>query len=93
MWHWVPPAALLSVLLWTSYACLLHVWGGRSLRDLLVYWVAAAVGFSVGQLLGMLLQLPLPRIGQVHVVEASLFAWLALIGARELAGSRTATRS
>jgi hypothetical protein len=93
MWDLVPPALLLSVLLCTAYASLLHLWGGRSLRDLLVYLAAAASGFAVGQLLGMLLQIPLPRIGQVHVVEASLFAWLALIGARELAGSRTGTSS
>ncbi|RIK35666.1 MAG: hypothetical protein DCC57_23140 [Chloroflexi bacterium] len=88
MLQWIPPALLLSALLCIAYASLLHLWGGRSLRDLLVYIAAAAGGFAVGQLLGVLLQLPLPRIGQVHVVEASIFAWLALIGARELAGSR-----
>lgn len=85
----VPPAVLLSALLCAGYAGLLHLWGGRSLRDLLVYLAAAAGGFAVGQLLGVLLQIPVPRIGQVHVIEASLFAWLALIGARELAGNRS----
>ncbi|MCC6168130.1 MAG: hypothetical protein IT329_12965 [Caldilineaceae bacterium] len=89
MFQWIPPALLLSALLCIAYASLLHLWGGRSLRDLLIYAAAAAGGFAVGQLIGMLLQLPLPRIGQVHVVEASIFAWLALIGARELAGNRS----
>lgn len=88
MWELVPPALLISALICTGYASLLHLWGGRTLRDLLVYWIAAAGGFAVGQLLGMLLQIPLPRIGQVHVIEASIFAWLALVGAHELAGSR-----
>jgi hypothetical protein len=88
MLAWIPPALLLGVLLSIAYASLLHLWGGRSLRDLLIYMAAAAGGFAVGQLLGVLLQLPLPRIGQVHIVEASIFAWLALIGARELTGNR-----
>jgi len=88
MLAFVPPALLLSVLLSVAYAGLLHLWKGRSLRDLLLYLVASALGFAVGQLLGLLLQIPLPRIGQVHVVEASIFAWAALIGVRELTVAR-----
>jgi hypothetical protein len=84
MFAFVPPALLLGILLSVAYASLLHLWKGRSLRDLLLYLMASAGGFALGQLLGLLLQIPLPRIGQVHVVEASLFAWLALIGVREL---------
>ena len=80
----VPPALLLGIVLSVAYATLLHLWKGRNLRDLLLYLVASAGGFAVGQLLGLLLQIPLPRIGQIHVVEASLFAWIALIGIREL---------
>lgn len=86
----VPPALLLSVLLSVSYAALLHLWGGRSLQELLLYLAASGSGFAVGQLLGILIQIPLPRIGQVHVIEASLFAWLALVGARELSAGRRA---
>jgi hypothetical protein len=80
----VPPALLLGLLLSVAYAGLLHVWKGRSLRDLLLYLVASAVGFAIGHLLGLLLQIPLPRIGEVHVIEATVFAWVALIGVREL---------
>jgi hypothetical protein len=84
----LPPALLLGLILSAAYAALLHVWKGRGLRDLLLYQVASGGGFAVGQLLGVLLQIPLPRIGQLHVVEASLFAWLALIGLRELTIAR-----
>jgi len=84
MLAFVPPALLLAILLSVAYASLLHLWKGRSLRDLLLYLVASAVGFAVGQLLGLLLQIPLPHIGQVHVIEATVFAWVALIGVREL---------
>jgi hypothetical protein len=88
---YVPPALLLGVLLSVAYAGLLHLWKGRSLRDLLLYLIASAGGFAVGQLLGLLLQIPLPRIGQIHVVEASVFAWIALIGVRELTVMRRTT--
>ena len=88
MLAYVPPALLLSLLLSVAYAGFLHLWKGRSLRDLLLYLIASAGGFAVGQLLGLLLQMPLPRIGQVYVVEASVFAWLALVGVRELTVAR-----
>jgi hypothetical protein len=84
----VPPALLLGLLLSVTYAGILHLWKGQSLRDLLFYLIASAAGFAIGQLLGLLLQIPLPRIGQVHVVEASVFAWVALVGVRELTVAR-----
>ena len=80
----VPPALLLGILLSTGYAGLFHLWGGRSVRDLLVYLCAGGCGFAVGQLVGILARSPLPQIGELHVVEGSLMAWLALIGVREL---------
>ncbi len=88
MLAFVPPALLLGILLSVAYASLLHLWKGRSLRDLMLYIIASVGGFAVGQLLGLLLQIPLPRMGQVHVVEASIFAWVALIGVRELTVAR-----
>jgi hypothetical protein len=90
MLAFVPPALLLAILLSVAYASLLHLWKGRSLRDLLLYLLASTGGFAIGQLLGLLLQIPLPRIGQIHVVEASIFAWIALIGVRELTVARRA---
>jgi hypothetical protein len=86
----VPPALLLGLLLSVAYASILHLWKGRSLRDLLLYLVASALGFAVGHLLGLLLQMPMPRIGEVHVIEASVFAWVALVGVRELTVMRRA---
>ena len=90
MLAYVPPALLLGLLLSVAYAGLLHLWKGRSLRDLLLYLIASAGGFAIGQLFGLLLQIPLPRIGQVHVVEATVFAWVALVGVRELTVARRA---
>ncbi len=83
MLAFVPPALLLGLLLSVAYAGLLHLWKGHSLRDLLLYLVASAGGFALGHFLGLLLQIPLPRIGEVHVIEATVLAWVALIGVRE----------
>ena len=74
-----PPALLLSLLLIIGYAGLFHLWGGQRLRDLLFYLLAATIGFLVGHWIGALLQIPLPSIGELHIIEASLGAWLGLL--------------
>ncbi len=86
----VSPGLLLGLLVSAAYAALFHLWGGRSLRDLALYLIASATGFAFGQALGALLHLPLPRVGQVHIIEASVLAWAAMIGLREL---RSAAKS
>ena len=86
----VPPGLLLGLIVSVGYAGLFHLWGGRNMRDLLAYLLASAVGFTFGQALGALLHFPLPAVGQVHIIEASVLAWLAMIGLREL---RTAVKS
>ncbi len=74
-----PPALLLGLLLSVSYAGLFHLWGGHGLRDLLLYLFAALMGFVVGHWLAEILQIPLPQIGELHIVVASLGAWLGLL--------------
>jgi hypothetical protein len=53
-------------------------WRGRTLADWIIDVLAALLGFGLGQLVGWLLGLGLPTIGEVRVVEGSLFAVLAL---------------
>lgn len=79
-----PPGVLLGLLLSVLYAGVFHIWGGSSLRDLVIYLIAATVGFAVGQVIALLIELPVPHIGQVAVIEATVFSWLAMIGVREL---------
>jgi thiamine transporter ThiT len=78
------PALILSLVLATAYAAAFHLWQGRSLRDLVFYWLAAVVGFASGQVAGYLLGLIPWTIGQVRIVEASLVAFLFLFIARWL---------
>lgn len=73
------PTIALSLLLSTFYAAAFHLIKGRNLKDLLFFWLAAAIGFFSGQIVGYRLELPLWRIGQVHVIEATSVAVLFLI--------------
>jgi len=72
----------MSLLLCVGYASLYHLWGGRSLWELGLFFVLALIGFAAGQALGVLLSMDLVRVGQLHVLEASIGAWLALFSAR-----------
>ena len=80
----LPPGVLLGLLLSALNAGIFHVWGGRTIRDLLIYLIAAVAGFALGQAIGMLIRLPLPHVGQVYIIEAMVFSWLAMIGVREI---------
>lgn len=75
------PALVLGLLLSVGYASLLHVLGGRSLRELVIFCMAAALGFTVGQFFGAAWGHDPLQIGQVHVLAASTGAWILLIGA------------
>ncbi|MBX3011284.1 MAG: hypothetical protein KF832_07240 [Caldilineaceae bacterium] len=81
----VPPALVLGTMLCLGYAALLHLWLGRNLRDLIMMLVMAAIGFGFGQVMGALTNLPILQIGQLHVVEASVGAWLLMAIARLIA--------
>jgi hypothetical protein len=72
------PGLIVSLLLASIYAVAFHLWKGRSLRDLLFYWLAAVVGFASGQVAGYLLNILPWTIGQVHIVEATFVALLLL---------------
>lgn len=75
----VSPALLLGALFTIGYATLYHVWYGRYLRDLLLALLTTGLGFYVGQVIGALTSVALLQIGQLHVLEASLTAWIALL--------------
>jgi hypothetical protein len=78
------PALIVSLVLASAYAAGFYLWQGRRLRDLVFFWLAAVVGFASGQVVGQLLDLIPFTIGQVHIIEATLLAFLFLIVARWL---------
>lgn len=68
----MPPYLLLSVLLGGMYGVLFHLWQGKTIRDLLIFFLTGIIGFILGQVLSNLLGFNLFLIGPLHVVEASI---------------------
>lgn len=73
------PALLVLLLVASFVAVLLHLWMGRGVRDLLLFWLASLAGSVGGQLLGQELGLIPWTVGQAHVVEAGLGSILVVL--------------
>ncbi len=80
---------VLGFLLASVYGAIFHLIYGGSLRRILLYLAAAWVGFIIGQLAGDFLNLEWFKVGRVHLLSASVGAWLLLLGARWLAGQES----
>ena len=74
----MPPYLLLSFLLGGIYGALFHFWQGKTIRDLVIYFLTGIIGFGLGQMLGNLLELNIFLIGPLHIVEATFVSWLSL---------------
>ena len=85
------PGLLLSLFLASLYGALFYLWQGRSLRDMLFYWLAALVGFASGHIVGALWGFIPWTIGQVHVIEGTIVAILFLMIARWLRQEKETT--
>jgi hypothetical protein len=77
---------VLGFLLATIYGAAFHLIFGGPLKRILVYLFAAWLGFSIGQFIGDFLNLELLKLGKIHLVSASIGAWLALLAAWWLIG-------
>jgi len=74
----MPPYVLLSFLLGGVYGTLFHLWRGKTLRDLAIYFLTGIIGFGVGQLAGSLLGLTFLMLGPVHIALATVSSWAGL---------------
>jgi uncharacterized membrane protein YfcA len=72
------PYILLSFLLGAVYGALFHLWRGKNLRDLVIYFLTGVMGFFLGQGLGNLIGFDLFLIGPLHVAEATTISWGSL---------------
>lgn len=78
------PPLVLSLIIASAYAALFNLWQGGSAKDLLLYLLACWLGFGIGELAGDLLGLDVLMIGQIHVMEGTIGAWLLLLVVRWL---------
>jgi hypothetical protein len=74
----MPPYFLLSFLLGATYGTIFHLWRGKTMRDLMIYFLTGIIGFGAGQAVGSLLGLDIFLLGQVHMIEATAISWISL---------------
>jgi uncharacterized membrane protein YeaQ/YmgE (transglycosylase-associated protein family) len=72
------PYFLLSFLVGAICGTLFHLWRGKNLRDLVIYFFTGVIGSGLGQALGNLLGLDIILVGPVHLVEAIIVSWTTL---------------
>jgi hypothetical protein len=78
------PSLLLSFLLASLYGIVYYLVFGRGWLALGVYWLAALIGFALGQFLSRALAFSLLPLGSVNVIEASIASLIVLFLTRTL---------
>lgn len=70
---------VLGFLLATAYGAAFHLIIGGRPRKIILYILAAWVGFILGHFIGDFIGFNTFRLGAVHLFTASLGAWIALV--------------
>lgn len=77
---------VLGFLLASIYGAAFHLVFGGPIKRILVYLVAAWLGFFIGQFIGDFMNFEVLKLGKIHLASASLGAWLLLLAAWWLIG-------
>lgn len=77
---------VLGFLLASIYGAAFHLVFGGPIKHILVYLVAAWLGFFIGQFIGDFMNFEVLKLGKIHLASASLGAWLLLLAAWWLIG-------
>lgn len=78
----ITPSLLLSGWLASVYAFLFCFLWGDSLKQLGRLWLIAIIGFGLGQVVAMGTGWGFFMVGDVHVLEGTIGAWIALAVAK-----------
>jgi hypothetical protein len=76
---------VLGFLLATAYGAGFHLIMGGPARRIPLFVIAAWFGFAAGHFLGAVMNIDLLQLGALHLLSASIGAWLALLGSWLLA--------
>jgi hypothetical protein len=78
----ISPIVALFLGLGTTYALLFHLWRGRKLAHLLIFWLVSVLGFGIGYLASNLWSAHPLVLAGIPVVEATAgaFTLLAVAG-------------
>ena len=80
---------VLGFLLATAYGAGFHLLLGGPARRILIFVIAAWIGFLVGHIIGDLAGIEFLKLGALHLFSASAGAWITLIASWWLTGNRT----
>jgi hypothetical protein len=72
------PVFLLGTTIATVLAAAYHLWRGTNLKQAILFWFSAVLGFFAGQLLGSVFISSWPMVGQISIVPAFAFSVAAL---------------
>lgn len=78
------PTLILSTVIATLYAALYHLLSGRTMRQLFLDWASSLLGFAAGQIGATVLRLQDMRIGELHLLVATITSWLSMLFVRRL---------
>lgn len=78
------PSVVFSFILATLYGAAFHLISGGDARRLALFLLAAWLGFGLGHTFGETFNVTLMDIGSLHMLTATMGAWLALVVARIL---------
>lgn len=81
---------VLGLLLASVYGAAFHLIFGGPVKRIALYLFAAWLGFFIGQFVGDFLNIEFLKIGKIHLVSASVGAWIMLFVASWLFGQETA---
>lgn len=73
------PTVVVFLGLGTAYALIFHLWKGRNLAHLLLFWLVSILGFGAGYLLSNLWAAHPLVWGGIPVAEASVGSWIMLL--------------
>lgn len=72
-------ALILGFLIATAYGAGFHFILGGPAKRIILYVLAAWIGFTIGHLIGDFFDIEFFKLGAVHLLSASLGAWIALL--------------
>jgi hypothetical protein len=78
------PSVVFSFILATLYGAAFHLVSGGDARRLALFLLAAWLGFGLGHSFGEIVNMSFMDIGPLHMLPATVGAWLALVVARLL---------
>lgn len=78
------PSVVFSFIVATLYGAAFHFVSGGDARRLALFLLAAWLGFALGHAVGGTVNISLTDIGPLHMLPATIGAWVALVVARVL---------